>query len=417
MQVFTEDGSKIDRVELYLAYEQCHDCPSGVGWPGARSRPAGNIYYLKDEARVSAELQGDGTFALHLTAEPGYTDPPWVAVVGFVGDKPTAIKILRDVHIPRTRVDVWKVYLHPATLASEDVSSAAPSPTYRALAWRRAPTSELPDPAGCVAYQKYDNDGWTTEYFVPESDPDCDGLEPECSPYWFAFNKDRLPASCVTASDTLLPGVCRVGITLCADGQTSSAACSDNVASPGLFCVPGEVCASCDASIPVESCIGQTLGATDSRAPYATCPFTYDDTSVDKMPCSNSVHEATLSIPAMGSLCTAVAFHTLADPLANPSGELKLGIQTQTVFQVRLGLAHDPCEIKITWQQGSATPIVNGVRALLEVGYETGNRVLYPVELHATAGITCPAGTTIATTCTTESPTTTPESMWRCVTP
>ena len=414
IEVFTEDGSKIDRVELYLAYEQCNDCPRGVGWPGARSRPEGNIYFFKDEQRVAADVQPDGSFALHLTADTGYTDPPWVAVVGFAGDKATSIKILRDVHIPRTHVERWQVYLHPALLASEDVSTPGPmSPTYRALEWRRAPTTELSDPAGCVAYQKFDQGQWMTEYFVPKSDPDCDGLEPECSPYWYAFNKDRLPATCATASgDTTLPGVCRAGTTLCADGQTSSSACM-----PGVVCMPSEICSSCSSDVPVDSCITQTLTATDSTAPYASCPFTPDAATTDKFPCTNSTNVATLDVPAMGSLCTAVAFRAMDDPLGNPSGELKLGDQLGTVFQVHLGTGRDPCQILITWQEGSATPFASGAKALLDITYANTKHVLYPVNLTAAMPITCTGATTITTTCTNEMRASTQDSMWRCVAP
>ncbi|HEY5944355.1 MAG TPA: hypothetical protein VIV40_02640, partial [Kofleriaceae bacterium] len=175
IDIFVPDGVKVDRVELWVAYDDCSDCPNGVAWTQTE-RTTGDIYFLRDEGLIKAEQKTD-RWVLHLDVVPGNSDPPWIAVVGYEGGKATAVKVLRDVHIPVSKVVVWQVYLHAAEPATNDTTTPPPadgSRDYRAHVWARAPTPALAEPTGCLAYQKWNGATWNTEYFVPRSDPDCD---------------------------------------------------------------------------------------------------------------------------------------------------------------------------------------------------------------------------------------------------
>lgn len=413
------DGATFDRVELYITYDKCSDCANGIAWPNATTRPDGTIYFFRDEHRVEAKVTSPSTAVIHLAAESGdFTHPVAIAVVGYTGSQVTAVKILRDVDIPMATGAVWRVYMHHATPVSDDVTTVPPEdPTYRALMWPRENPSGIVDPAGCVAYQKFDASiGWVTEYFVPQSDPDCDGLAPECSPYWYRYNTSQGDSYCVTPEGSELAGSCRIGTSLCADGFRDSSDCVEEL-SRGAGCVLDKVCLECGTDVPVETCLAQVLGAPlfggQPQFPHSECPFHPDLNSIDGLPCPGSI--ASLTVPASSSVaCTSVLLHSLRDPIDN--GNSAVAIDTLGLAKVEAHVVTGiPCTIEVLWKQGRLSTISNaGTTILAEMVYENGNRIYWPIHIVAANAVTCPASP-IATNCTTRALDNAGEKIFACI--
>jgi hypothetical protein len=380
IDVIVPGDVKIDRVELWVAYDQCYDCPNGVAWDQA-GRATGNIYFLKDEAAIKAVLQGT-KWVLHLDASSGLLDPPWVAVVGLQNDgKVNAVKVLRDVHIPASTVVTWQVYLHKATEATTDVMTPPPDPLvdHRAHVWQRGPTAELSEPTGCLAYQHWDGSSWQTEYFVPKTDPDCDGIpvDKECSEFWFNYKPSI--SACVIDAGVRLPNTCIVGVSLCADGVSSDRAC---VAAPDpLTCVSDAICDHCGDEIPVDGCVRSAIEnaiAADAGAHYH-CNF---DATTEGAPCPGQ--QIALQLPYSNARCGTPVMHTLDKPFTEPSGSLVFGTAPNVAkFSLKPNTAF-PCLVNIEWTGGTTEAFKDGVKFLLDVPYDNGTRALYPIEIRPT---------------------------------
>src|SRR5688500_3082970 len=261
IEIYAPGDVDLDRVELWLAYEQCsaETCPNGVAW-SEKERATGDIYYLRDE-KVVAARELDDRWVLHLEAADRHQDPFWVGVVGLAGADVKAVKVLRSVHIPTNSVEIWKIYLHDAEPATTqlDVAPSDAGRPYRAHVWARRPTPEIAEPTGCLVYQKWDETHatWETEYFVPKSDPDCDGHTVECSEHWFDY---KPLGRCVGDTGLQLADVCGIGSSPCADGVNSSRACGEDTTRT-FTCLPDAFCEHCSELIPADTCIAKAVEA------------------------------------------------------------------------------------------------------------------------------------------------------------
>jgi hypothetical protein len=386
IEIAAPTGVPVDRVELWVAYDQCYDCPNGIAWT-QDDRASGDIYFLRDEGLIQAEPRGD-TFVLHLDAAQGNADPPWVAIVGYDKDKASAVRVLHDVHIPSTKVVVWKVDLYPAAPASTDVATAPKDAAidHRAHVWNRAPTPELPAPTGCLAYQKWTGSEWETEYFVPKTDPDCDGVPPEkeCSEFWYQYKPF---GRCVTDAGTTLPGACIIGNSPCADGVSSDSTCREEPAKP-ITCLPDAVCAKCAGEIPADFCAPSAIddAITNDTTFHYHCGF---DATAEGTACQQILQKVTLRAPMLSATCASPLMHFVDDPFGNPQSSLVFG----TAPNVAKFTAHattEPCVFDVTWEAGTVQAFIGNVSFLLEVPYTNGTRALYPVQITPTnQTITC----------------------------
>lgn len=380
VEIFAPDGMQLDRVELWVAYDPCYDCPEGVGWQSDGERARGDIYYLRDEALVAAAPQGD-RWVLHLDAVAGNRDPGWIAVAGYHGDQVTAIKVLRDVHIPSTTVAIWQVYLHAAEPASTDVTTAPNDAArdHRALVWARPPTPALAEPTGCLAYQAWNGDGWDTEYFVPPSDPDCDGIPPdrECSEFWYHYKPQG--GRCAT-SDPTLAGACIAGVSACADGVSTDRSCHEDPTQLAT-CLPDIVCEQCSDAIPVDDCVTSAVeaGVAADSTLHFHCGF---DRSIESTPCQDQ--KALLRLPRdpvpAAATCGTIALHYLDQPFGTAASELVFGTQpAQATFEV--STTDETCVYELTWTSGNQQAFANPVTFLIDVLYTNGTHAIYPVQI------------------------------------
>ncbi|HEX5057885.1 MAG TPA: hypothetical protein VFV99_00940 [Kofleriaceae bacterium] len=390
IDIYAPDGVKVDRVELWIAYDQCGDCPNGVAW-NDKERTSGGIYFLRDEALIRAEPRPD-RFVIHLDAKPGFEDPAWITFVGYDGDKVTAIKALQpedNTFIPTSEVVIWKMDLHPADVAINDVDTPPPTDhNWRGLVWNRAPTSALAEPTGCLVYQKWDGAAWRTDYLVPKTDPDCDGIPPEkeCSDFWYQYKPN---GSCVSSMTPMFDGTCVIGRSPCADGVTSDTTCGlDTARSP--TCLPDAFCAYCDDTIPADTCIEHAVeqGYANAVLPHYDCGF---DATPEGTPCLDQ--HATLQLPYVLSACGTIQMHTLDKPFTEPQSSLTFGVAPDAVtFMAKLRTStSEPCVVDVYWTGGITDTFKDGITFLLEVPYDNGTRAMYPVNVQPTGNpISCP---------------------------
>lgn len=376
IEIRPPSGVTLDAVELWVAYDHCHDCPDGIAW--GNSGPArGDILFLRDEKVIAARQHGD-VWALHLQAESGYGDPPVIAVVGLQAGQVVATELLHWVHIPSSTVEIWRVDLHRTDRATTDLTSA-PSDTaseHRAHAWARPPTPDLAEPAGCLVYQKWvDHESvWETTYFVPPSDPDCDGVpeDKECSEFWFQYAETG--GNCVTDDGERLPGACVLGISQCADGVTSDAECTERP-SGEFMCLPDVLCDECSDDVPAETCVPGALedAMAADTLPHFDCYF---DAGEDGAPCPE--RPALLVAPSGSATCATPMLHYIEKPFTNPQGTLVFGSGADEL-KFTLGATPTQCVYELKWTGGNAQTFANGITFLVEVPYTNGTRALYPV--------------------------------------
>jgi hypothetical protein len=387
IDIIVPGDAKITRVELWVAYDECFDCPEGVGWT-AGERARGSIYFLRDEQIVKAVQQGE-RWVLHLDADSDFADPPWLAIVGFDGDKITAAKVLRDVRIPVSTVVTWQVYLHPAQQATTDLVTPPVDPAFdhRAHVWARSPTPELREPTGCLAYQAWDGASWETEYFVPKTDPDCDGipLEVECSEYWFEYRPGV--SACVLDAGAALPNTCVLGSSLCADGLSTDRTCRLTLET--MTCLSDAICDHCSDNIPADDCVREAVEsaiAVDTTAHYH-CDF---DTSSNGEACPGQT--LNLQLPFSVAQCGTPKLHYIDRPFTDPMDALTFGVAPTTAkFGIKPN-ATGPCLVNIEWLGGTMEAFKDGVVFLIDMPYDNATRALYPVQLRATnTTIQCPA--------------------------
>jgi hypothetical protein len=415
-----DDAAKFDRVELFLAYDTCYesDCATGIAWPAQQTRPDGTIRLFRDERRIAAEYDEKAQRAtIHLTVSYGYQDPSALAIVGYKDKDIVAIKVIHDAHIPLATGEVWKVYLHHSIKASTvvDPQPDMPKDIFRALEWDRAPTVDNDDPAGCIVYQKWEEGEWNTEYFVPKSDPDCDGKQPECSPYWYDFNLGGAHYACAMTTDVELDGVCHIGSSACIDGRSATSECGPD----GLprRCLADELCRQCSDAVPVESCLSRAFASPTTSdgtvMPYSECAFHPNFDDPNKSVCSGGDQKALLTMPVSGSLCTAVELHTLATPIASTgTADVVIGGTADVRFSAQITDAGTQCMIAIYWKSGSAIVFSSGVILIVRIAYANGNTLFYPVKLYPDDQSCKTAGT--LTNCVNKGPAS--DQMFRCVT-
>jgi hypothetical protein len=384
----------IDRVEVWVTYDECYDssCPNGIAWTQGE-RADGYIRFLRDEAIIKAEPRGD-RFVLHMEAAEGFADPSSIAFVGFSGDKAAGVKVLHYVHIPINSVEIWKVQLHAVDPATTDLDTPPASDSandYRAHVWARRPTSALAEPMGCLVYQAWDEykHTWHTEYFVPDSDPDCDGQAIECSEYWYNYKPQ---GRCVTDTGLEMADVCGVGISACADGVSSSTTCS---ADPMLVftCLPDDFCKHCDGEVPVDSCIEHAVGKglEEGTLPHYSCAF---DAPIESLPCPDQ--HVKLQLPLVQATCATPQLHYLDKPFAAGAGELVFGSSTNQV-KISATVPAGGCVAEIYWKAGKLDAFPDGITFLIEVPYTNGKNAMYPVTIRpSNQTITC-ASTPIGT--------------------
>lgn len=390
IEIYAPDGVALDRVELWVTYDECYDssCPNGVAWtPGERAD--GYIYYLRDEAIVKAEPRGD-RFVLHMEAAPDHADPSSIAIVGFTGDKATAVKVMHYVHIPINSVEIWRIYLHAADPATTDLDTPPPHDVaheYRAHVWARQPTPALAEPTGCLVLQAWDDykHTWKTEYFVPDSDPDCDGQTVECNDHWYNY---KTGGRCVTDTGLALADVCGIGISACADGVSSSTTCSND---PMLVftCLPDDFCKRCDGEVPADACIEHAVdkGLEEETLPHYSCAF---DAPLDGLPCSEQ--HLTLQLPMTQATCATPQLHYLDKPFGQGVSQLVFGPPSN---QVKLSVTAPTatCAVEVHWTAGKLAMYPDGIAFLLEVPYTNGKNAMYPIVVRpSNQTITCTGG-------------------------
>jgi len=400
IDIFVPSGTTVDRVEVWVAYDQCTDCPNGIGWTQT-ARATGDIFYLKDEKLIAAEPRGD-RWVLHLDVVPGLGDPRSISFVGFSGDLVTAIKVLPYPHIPMSRVEIWEVTLNPAAPATTDLAPPSdPSLDERAHVWARQPTIDIPRPTGCLVYQKWSGTRWTTEYVVPRSDPDCDGyaIEKECNEFWYQYKPEGSCVSDQIVMSSAMP--CVLGVSPCADGVTSDKTCSHE---PGglTSCVPDAICDKCMGQIPAEACAPSA--ARDAHV--ANTLFHYDcdvDATNDGTNCLDQ--HVTVQLPYSTRICGTVAMHSIDKPFSEPQGSLMYGTPPATVKlqAVLRNITANPCVVDIYWF-GATALFKPGLLFVLEVAYDNGTRAFYPIEMK-TSSITITCSQVVLKSCLPSGPT------------
>lgn len=268
-----------DRVELFVTYDVCHDseCDQGIGWPNQSSRAPGTVYVLSDDEKLIATTKLVGSAAvLHLEAAAGFEDTRAIAIAAYKGNHVVAATVLWSPRIPLHTAERWKVHLDTTEDATVkiDVAPAEDAPDHRALAWAREPGPDVPDPsgyAGCFVYQSWNGSEWESDYFVPETDMDCDGAPPDCTPFWNHF--DPAKARCATSSDT---SFCTLGRPKCTD-ETPGTTCMPTTP---ITCLPQEVCALCGDDGDLAACLEDQIASgnvdTDLVA-SAECRFAADE--------------------------------------------------------------------------------------------------------------------------------------------
>jgi hypothetical protein len=238
----------LDSVEVFIGDQTvCEvredgtkDCELGVAWLPNQIVPPGTTYKTrrKDdgiEARVEAVKVGD-TFEVQLQALTGYADPRVIVFIGFSQGEPVAVARLVEyehARIPTNSSERWVVQLTPATLAGPTYFDAPDlgAPPWRAAVWGRDNVSDPANAARCAVLQEWHEGDheWKGTFVVPESDPDCDGVDPECDPYYFHVN-ERIDAAdatrCLARDTTLTPTPCMLGTTTCRDGTSDDRACT-----------------------------------------------------------------------------------------------------------------------------------------------------------------------------------------------
>ncbi|NVB84470.1 MAG: hypothetical protein HOV81_39210 [Kofleriaceae bacterium] len=368
-----------DRVELFVTYDVCRDdngaaCDQGIGWPNQTSRPPGTIYVLRDDEKLISSTKIDGGSAvLHLEAASGFEDTKAIAVAAYQGNKVVAATVLWSPRIPLHSAERWKVHLDTTEDASVKLhEDPGDKPHHRALAWPREASPDVPDPsdyASCFVYQEWNGSEWDSKYFVPESDMDCDGSPPDCTPFWNHFDPEA--ARCVTK--TPVAGFCALGTPACA-GETPGTTCTPTT--PGT-CMPQEVCAQCGDATDLAACIrDQVTNATslDALLTRAECTFRFE-TNVPG-PCMTPFGNQASFVLAVP--CTSNPNPVLRDPAMPFSGGSAMVMTPDgSTYAVSAEGDNTACAFTVEWKAGGA-PLVSHFVLAFSLGTRT---VLVPLTL------------------------------------
>lgn len=385
-----------DTVELYIAYGKCQDC-EGVAWPGAQQpTTAESVYLLKGDERV-VRTEMDGTSAiLHLEASNGFEQTKAIAVVGYKAGEIVGIRVLYDKTIPRSDQEKWSIDLLAISRAATDVSTPPPAgaPAYRALAWPREASPTLPDPTGyasCLAYQEWNGDAWKTQFFVPETDTDCDGTPPDCDPYW--AHRPLGTARCVEhPTVTGLTNACVVGTKTCVDESTTQT-CTPSTTP--LTCIPSGVCDACKGADNLLSCLKGNIPQpsdipTQSPVPMMVCPFVPDPAGLTQNgPCLQSQFNAEHMTFVIPGACNApVGPLAVLRPLATPftGGTSSMLIGGTANISVHATAGASACSISLDWTEGEGK---DPQTVLLAVQYGP-RQVVIPVYIGFKTNAVCP---------------------------
>jgi hypothetical protein len=388
-----------DAVELYIAYDTCHDC-AGVAWPGAQqSTDAESVYLLKGDEMVvrTTELEGKSAI-LHLEASAGFAQTTAIAVVGYRAGEIVGIRVMYDKTIPRDDQEKWSIELGDIARADTDVATPPPDgqPAYRALAWPREASPTVPDPTGyasCLAYQEWDGDAWKTQFFVPETDTDCDGTPPDCDPLW--AHRPLGTARCVEhPTSNGLTNACVLGTKTCVDESTGET-CTP--ATTALTCVPSGVCDACADADNLVSCLKNSVPqpsslptTTPDGVPMMVCPFVPDpDNVTPNGPCVQAQFNGEHMTFVVPGACNAPS-GTLAvlRPLSAPfsGGSPTMTIGGTAVMTVHATGGTSSCSIGLDWTEGAAG---NPQTVLLALRYGA-REVLVPIYIGFKTNAICP---------------------------
>jgi hypothetical protein len=377
------DATNATRVEVFVATSFCEDadgapCASGIGWDANVTKPPpGHVYLLPDDRRLEAVAHA-GEFAVQLQAEPRgrFRKPLAIAIAGYgpSGDVIEAA-VLRGVEIPLDTIVTWRVKLEPVAHASEDIDA---EPTTRGLyvrahAWRAPGDEAAPS---CLAYQQWYGSEWKTEYFVPPGDPDCDGLTPDCTPYW-AHREDNTttPYLCVGSTGPLVPGSCMVGRSTCADMQAGF--CEQGL-SGAQICVPDYACTRCSGR-PLLACVGEDL--SDTSVPRVACMF---DRATDQWCSSVGI----VVMPGLGSRCIGAKLRARANPFAGGLASQSISPGVDVVIAAVEPAGGSGCSIRFMID-GSSNLADASHEAILAVSYENGRELVLPVMLGFQGSTVC----------------------------
>ena len=386
-----------DTVDLYIAYDTCHEC-AGVAWPGAsQSTDAESVYLLKGDERLIRTTVLDGKSAiLHLEASDGYDKTTAIAVVGYKAGEIVGIQVLYDKTIPRDDQEKWSIKLRDISRADTDVSTPPPDgqPAYRALAWPREASPVLVDPndyASCLAYQEWNGSAWKTQFFVPETDTDCDGVPPDCDPLW--AHRPLGTAKCVAhPTATGLTNACVVGTKTCVD-ESSTQTCTPSTTP--LTCIPSTVCDACADADNLLSCLKNNVPQpssfpTTSMVPMMVCPFIPDPNNLTPNgPCVQSQFNGEHMTFIVPGACTApsgplAVLRPLTAPFSGGSPTMTIG--GTAVMTVHATPGASSCSIGLDWTEGSAG---NPQTVLLALQYGP-RQVLIPIYIGFKTNATCP---------------------------
>jgi hypothetical protein len=412
----------MDAAELWLAYDYCRIDDStkcdGIAWPGAQQRQSGLVFTLgSDEKVVRTQTVVDGVAELHLETTADQSAPIAIAVVAFSGGEVVGARLLEDVEIPTDSQAHWRVELKDASSKASDDPTADPTklspqaPTTNAMVWARNKSSTLPDPtgyAGCLAYQKWSGDAWDTFYFVPSSDPDCDGDPPDCNPYW--YDASVANARCVTNPE-ILPSVCALGSLACTS-ETERVGCAAQVPPAGpLTCVGSAICEACGDSPDLPTCLRDqiAMASTNSVAvPMQRCLMQ----GTTDTPCiNNSTAQGwTAKFVIKGGPCAPATVGSEVAVIRSPAAPFMGGAVTMTLPNGPTVTVHptplsggtlNGCQLDLTYVQGGLAsagpqPIV------LAVSYGPTRQLLIPVVLDFSPppNGTCPTASNSPQACT-----------------
>lgn len=398
IKINVEDGVQFDAVELYIAYDHCKkpdgaDCP-GVGWPGVSADPApGKVFELTDKLRVRSDVLKDGNGVLHLEAAPGFADPVAIGVAALSGppgqETVVGAWVIHDMHIPGNNEQTWQFTLKKTSAASVDLAAPANGIDYRATVWAREtapmppePNATLADYAGCAAFQAWDGNAWTTEYFVPADDTDCDGVPADCNPLW---NHAPVGTQKCISLDTefAAPVPCTLGALRCTD--ESPGTCSPLAPAQ---CIPEALCTMCKGSDP-KSCIRDAVNKdSPSGIPSYTCQFMVDSSASTRVGCDALANGETLNfvvpIPcALMGTVAAAALRPYDNIFAPNAGFVMLDNSKITVHAQAYSTTQ--CALSLNWGHGMPAPS-NDQPVFVAVNTTMGRQIVFPVWLSFETG-------------------------------
>ncbi|HEY0255453.1 MAG TPA: hypothetical protein VGC41_28180, partial [Kofleriaceae bacterium] len=313
IQVAAPDG--VVTVELLIDDHECTDCDGGIGPPSTPDRVLGNVHVLAEDARFSATVDSDGLATFGLT--PSETGSPLVgrlAVVGYdATDQPIALYVDDTGFDLSTELGQIRRY----ELAPTQID-AKQSNTSGVVLWRADPAT-----AACLAIE---TDPQHVEFFVPPTDPDCDGVTgaAECDAHWYDYKQASADQACTAVDPT---GACELGeITACEDGKSAGGCEPQN-----KFCFG-------DAECSDAQCAGNPFACIDlarlTMLPFIECtiPITVDAAM-------NKVCPGAAGLAFSQNRCSP-SFMSLAPPkdtgttlVVNPSAEVAGTIEIVNVLE------------------------------------------------------------------------------------